>query len=382
MSQSEVSARLRSTNAGRFAAIGLHPGRSRVPWEGMRAMAIDRRPAVGEFPRALRMRELPVPPARRGEVRLRVEASAVNVDDQHLAEGSMFGGFPIAPRATRERPWIPGADLAGTVDEVGRGVTGLEPGQRVYGLRMPWEAPGPWAEFGVVRATHVAPVPQGWSAPEAASLCVSGTVVCSILKLLGEPRGKRCLVVGASGSIGTLLVPALHRAGARVWGVCSARNQALVEGLGAERALDYREGPFGDQVVAAGVRFDAVVDLVGGLDVEAQARGVTAPEGAFVTAVGPERYVGERRLGARGLAAMLGHMAWSWGRSRVWGPRYRFAGPLGPDFAAIDRWIVAQGIRPTLDQVVPFDEGAVRDAVAYVSSHRARGKVVIAMPGA
>ena len=75
-------------------------------------------------------------------------------------------------------------------------------GQQVYGLRLPkW--PGPWAEFGIARASHVAPVPKGWSGLEAASLCVGGTVVCSALKVLGAPKGKHRLVVGASGSIGT-----------------------------------------------------------------------------------------------------------------------------------------------------------------------------------
>jgi alcohol dehydrogenase len=346
----------------------------------MRAFAIDRRPSAGEFPSALQMRDLPVPDAGRGQVRVRVDASAVNVDDQHLAEGSMFGGLPIAPKPTPERPWVPGTDLAGTVDALGEGVAGLEIGRRVYGLRMPsW--PGPWAEFGVVRASYLAPVPEGWSASQAAALCVGGTVVSSVLRALGPPRGMRILVVGASGSIGTLLVPALHRAGAHVWGVCSGRNRAMVESLGAEGVLDYAEGPFGEQALAADVRFDAVADLVGGLDTEAQARAVTSPRGAFVTAVGPERYVGERKLGARGMAAMLGHIAGAWARSRFRGPRYRFAGPLGPDFAGINRWIVSQGVRPVVDRVVPFEEAAVREAVAHVASHRARGKVVIAVTG-
>ena len=68
---------------------------------------------------------------------------------------------------------------------------------------------------------------------------------------------------------------------------------------------------------------------------------------------------------------------WVWARSRVSGPRYDLVGPLSPDFAAIDRWIVSQGIRPIVDHEVPFEEAPVREAIRYVASHRARGKVVI-----
>ncbi len=346
----------------------------------MKALAIDRRPGVGELRTSLRMMDLPVPEPGPGEVRVRIEAAAINVDDQHLAEGTMFGGVPVAPRPTPQRPWVPGVDLAGVVDAVGARAgapaRGVEVGQRVYGLRSPKLA-GPWAEYGVAKAAYLAPLPQGYSAEQAASLCLGGMVTCSILAAVGDAGGKRVVVVGASGSIGTLLVPALARAGARVWGVCSGENRALVEGLGAERVLDYREAPFSEQVREP---VDVVVDLVGGAAVEAQARAVTSPRGAFVTVVGPEPHVGERKLGVVGLGGMLGRIGWSWLRSRVSGPRYVFAGPLAPDFAAIDRFILAPGIVPTVDRVVDFEEAAVRDALAYVAGHRARGKVVIAMP--
>jgi len=342
----------------------------------MRALAIDSRPGVGQLADRLRMMDLPVPEPGRGQVRVRIEATAINVDDQHLAEGTMFGGFPVSPTPTPERPWVPGTDLVGTVDAVGPGVRGVEPGQRVYGMRPPKLA-GPWAEQGITKASFVAPVPSGWSPAETASLCLGGMVVCSIVRALGAPQGKHCVVVGASGSIGTLLVPVLQRAGARVWGVCSSRNQELVASLGAERVIDYGQGPFGEQIATLGIEVDAVIDLLGGLTTERQGMAVTRRAGAFITIVGPHQHVGERKLGVGGLVAMLGHIGWAWARSRVSGPRYDLVGPLSPDFAAIDRWIVSQGIRPIVDHEVPFEEAPVREAIRYVASHRARGKVVI-----
>ena len=275
----------------------------------------------------------------------------------------MFGGFPVAPKPTPDAPWVPGTDLSGTIDALGPGVTGLEPGQRVYGLRPPKLA-GPWAEYAVTRATHLAPIPEGWAIEQAGALCLAGMVIGSILDALDSPQGKLCLVVGASGSIGTMLVPALHHAGAHVWGVCSDRNRQLVERLGAEQVLDYLEAPFDDQVRHHQTELDAVIDLVGGKDIEARARSVTRGDGAFVTVVGPEKYVGERKLGTLGLTGMIGRIGWSWLRSRAKGPKYCLVGPLAPDFGAIERWLVSREIRPTIDRVVPFEQAAVREGLA------------------
>ena len=290
----------------------------------------------------------------------------------------MLGGLPVAPRPTSTRPWVPGTDLVGVVDRVGSRVRSPNEGDVVYGMRPPKLA-GPWAEYCVTRAKFVSSVPDGWSTEESAALPVSGAVICSILSAMGPVDGRRCLVVGASGGLGTMMVPVLKSAGATVWAVCSGKNRALVEGLGAERALDYKEASFGSQLASEGRCVDATIDLIGGLETQREGLAVTRKKGSFVTVVGPEQHVGERRLNIFGLTGMAGRILWNMLRSRFVGPKYRFAGPLAPDFDAIHQSIVKPNIRPVIDRVVDFSEESVREAVAYVASHRARGKVVIKM---
>lgn len=322
------------------------------------------------------MRELPLPKPGKKEIRVKVQASTISVDDQHMAEGSMFGGFPVTPRPTPARPWIPGTDLAGVIDCVGSSVRDLQEGDLVCGMRPP-KLSGPWAEYCVTRANFVTKLPEDWSTQEAAALPLSGTVVCSILSTMGRIEDRCCLVVGASGSLGTMLVPALKSAGATVWAVCSGKNRALVEGLGAERVLDYKEASFGSQLAGEGRCVDSTVDLLGGREVQREGLAVTRKNGVFVTVVGPEQHVGERRLNAFQLMGMIGRIVWTMLSSRISGPKYKFAGPLAPDWDAIHQSIVKPNIRPVIDRVVGFGEESVREAVGYVASHRARGKVVI-----
>ena len=322
------------------------------------------------------MLDLPVPDPGKKEIRVKVQASTISVDDQHMAEGSMFGGFPVAPHPTSKQPWVPGTDLVGIIDHVGSSVRGLHKGDLVCGMRPP-KLPGPWAEYCVTRADFVSNVPHDWSTEESAALPVSGTVICSILSAMGPVEGRCCLVVGASGSLGTMMVPALKSAGARVWAVCSGKNRALVEGLGADRVLDYTEASFGSQLASEGRCVDSTVDLLGGRDTHRQGLAVTRKQGSFVTVVGPEQHVGQRRLSAFQLMGMLGRISWSMLGSRFSGPRYVFAAPLAPDWGAIHQSLVKPNIRPAIDRIVEFGEESVRDAIGYVASHRARGKVVI-----
>ena len=129
-----------------------------------------------------------------------------------------------------------------------------------------------------------------------------------------------------------MMVPALKSAGAKVWAVCSGKNRALVEGLGADRVLDYTQASFGSQLASEGRCVDSTVDLLGGRDTHRQGLAITRKQGSFVTVVGPEQHVGQRRLSAFQLMGMLGRISWSTLGSRFSGPRYVFAAPLAPDW--------------------------------------------------
>jgi NADPH:quinone reductase-like Zn-dependent oxidoreductase len=202
-------------------------------------------------------------------------------------------------------------------------------------------------------------------------------VSCSLLQAAGEVAGLHCLVLGASGGIGSLMTRTLQAAGARVYGVCSGRNAELVRNHGADEVLDYTVGPVGEQLLQRHLELDRVIDCIGGRDTERDVIRALRPRGAYLTICGPEPFVGERRLGWLRLLAMLAYIARRAVVSRLRGPRYRLIGPLAPDWAAMQRYLIEPNIRPGIDRVVPFERDAVREALAYVASHRARGKVVI-----
>ncbi|MCA9707251.1 MAG: NAD(P)-dependent alcohol dehydrogenase [Myxococcales bacterium] len=343
----------------------------------MRALAVRRRPGVGELAGCLESIEVPIPEPGPKEVRVRVCACSINIDDQHLAERTMLGGLPIGPKPTEQRPYVPGADLAGVVEAVGGRVEGLAVGDAVFGIANPIRGKGAWAQYCCTQGRSLHRVPEGWSLVEAAACGLSSTVACAAIAGAGPIEGRTCVVVGASGGIGGLLTQILDAAGAEVVGVCSGRNAELVRALGARRVLDYTQGAFGDALVADGTEVAYVFDFVGGRDVEAQARRILPRSGRFVTIVGPERFVGETRLGWTRIARMLGYTLWRMLASRTRGPRYVFAGPLAPPWAEIERLVLEPEIRPTIDREVTFEVDAVAEAIRYVASHRARGKVVI-----
>ena len=113
---------------------------------------------------------------------------------------------------------------------------------------------------------------------------------------------------------------------------------------------------------------DSTVDLLGGRDTHRQGLAVTRKQGSFVTVVGPEQHVGQRRLSAFQLMGMLGRISWSMLGSRFSGPRYVFAAPLAPDWGAIHQSLVKPNIRPAIDRIVEFGEESVRDAIGYVET--------------
>ena len=100
--------------------------------------------------------------------------------------------------------------------------------------------------------------------------------------------------------------------------------------------------------------------------------------GRFVTLCGPEQYIGERRLSKGGIAAMLGYVLWRYLSSKISGPRYIMAG-IGSSLEPLQKLVLDNGIKPPIDSCLPFDEQAVREGIARIATHRARGKIVIEM---
>src|SRR5262249_53784445 len=153
----------------------------------------------------------------------------------------ILGRLVLGLRGPR-RP-IFGMVLAGEIESVGRKVSRFRPGDQVFGLSR-WKA-GCYAEYACYSADGLlAARPANLSYDEAAALPYGGLLALPTLRRAAIQAGRRVLVYGASGAIGTATVQLAKPLGARVTGVCSTRNLALVESLGAEAVVDYTREDF------------------------------------------------------------------------------------------------------------------------------------------
>ena len=204
----------------------------------MRAVAI---PEFGG-PEVLTVADLPVPEPGEGEVRVRVAAATVNPTDLGMRSGNSAAALEAFPK-----PYVPGMELAGTVDALGPGTTRFEVGDRVLGIVVPGRTGrGAQSEFVVLPAASLAAIPDGTTLEEAATLPMNGLTVRRALDLLDLPAGAWLAVTGAAGAVGGYAVQVGVADGLRVIAVAGPGDEDLVKGFGAEHFI-----PRGDDVAAA-----------------------------------------------------------------------------------------------------------------------------------
>lgn len=346
----------------------------------MRAALLKHRPSPGTLPNVLRIEDAAAPSPGPREVLVQVLASTINIDDIHVAEGTFYGGIPLGARPRPSRPVTPGSDLAGIVLSTGKKVRSVRPGDAVFGVQMPLRPGGAWAELCAIDERWLTPKPDSLSFEAAAACGVSGLVALSAIKALQVRPGMQVLVVGATGGIGALAVQRLARAGVAVIGVCGPANVERARQLGCSQVIDYSHGPWDQTLRQTGVaRVDRVFDAVGGADTQQMGCRVLGKNGIFVTVVGPERFIGDRRLPVHRILAILAGVTFRMLASRLRGPRYVLTGPgpgggsALPEVAAA----AATGIVPPIDSVVPFDEEPLREALRRAAAHRNHGRIVI-----
>jgi len=204
-------------------------------------------------PDALRVLEEERPEPKTGEVRVRVLAAGVSLPDVMAREGV----HPETPPV----PFTPGWDLVGVVDQLGDGVSGIEPGQRVAALPIH----GAYAEYVCLPQSELVPVPSGLDAAEAVSLVLNSITAYQMLHRSARVRsGQRVLIHGAAGGVGTALLQLGRLAGLEMYGTCSSRSAPAVSELGGI-PIDYRNEDFVKDIHRlTGDGVDAVFDPIGG----------------------------------------------------------------------------------------------------------------------
>ncbi|THV30802.1 NADP-dependent oxidoreductase [Glycomyces paridis] len=219
--------------------------------------------------------ERPEPHASENDVVVRVRASG-------FTPGELTWPGTWTDRAGRDRtPSVPGHELAGVVESLGYGTTGLTVGQRVFGL-ADWTRDGTLAERVAVEARNLAPLPADVDFTTAASLPISGLTAWQGLFEHGRLQsGQSVLVHGAAGGVGSVVAQLAREKGAHVIGTGRAADRAAALDFGASEFLDLEA----DDLDAVGP-VDLVFDVIGG-DIGARSAALVRPGGALVTIAGP-----------------------------------------------------------------------------------------------
>ena len=208
-------------------------------------------------PEVLHPRQVPDPEAGPGQVVVRVAVADVLLVDTFIRSGLAQDYFPIRP------PYVPGNGVAGQVIATGTGVDQVWTAWPVVAHTGGSGGSGGYAEWAVVPADDLIPVPDGLGLPEAAALLHDGATAFGLLERVGVLPGERVLVTAAAGGMGVLLVQLARAAGGQV--IAAARGRLKLDvasQAGAEAAVDYSEPRWADQVreLTGGRGVDVVFD--------------------------------------------------------------------------------------------------------------------------
>lgn len=313
----------------------------------------------GEPSDVVDVEQVPVPPIGADEALVRVRAAGVN-----WADCSMTLGAPQVMRLgyglSRPRKGIRGTDVAGVVVAVGSSVTGLTPGDEVFGYCT--EA---FAQYVVVDAEQLIIKPAGLSFEQAAAVPLAGCVAIQAVRDVGRVKPEdHVLVVGASGGIGSFTVQIAKAFGADVTGVCSTPNVELVRSLGADHVIDYTKQDF----TLGDARYDMILDMADTHSLNDRRR-VLNDDGTLI----PNSGRGGRWVGS------LPRIFKAWIVSPFVSQRLRPFLSLGKrsDLLALAELVEAGDLDPVVGSTFPLSETGT--AIAVAGSGHALGKVVITM---
>ncbi|MFJ3202531.1 medium chain dehydrogenase/reductase family protein [Streptomyces sp. NPDC086989] len=325
-------------------------------------------------PEGLELHRGPVPAPADGQVVVAMEATGVSFAEQQMRRGRYYD--------QPEFPFVPGYDLVGTVQAVGRGVDPGLLGRRVAALTKT----GGWASHVALDAADVVEVPDGVGAAEAETAVVNGITAWQMLHRKARVRaGQTVLVHGANGGVGSILVQLALAAGARVIGTASTRHHDALRALGVT-PVDYRSGNVPARVRAlAPDGVDAVFDHVGGDGIVDSWR-LLAPGGTLVS-YGSAATRDDEGSGSWPVLKLVGRV-WLWnglpnGRRayffNVWAgrayARNRFRARLRSDLTEVFTALQRGEITPQVAARIPL--ARVAEAMRLAESGTVAGKVVL-----
>jgi NADPH:quinone reductase-like Zn-dependent oxidoreductase len=311
-------------------------------------------------PDVLRCEEIEQPTPKDDEALIKVRAASVNPYDWHGMRGQPYF-FRLMIGLRKPKNMRAGVDVAGEVEAVGRNVTGLKPGDEVFGACR-----GAFAEYACAAESALVTKPENVTFEQAACVPIAALTALQALRDRGRVRaGQAVLINGAAGGVGTFAVQIAKSFGAEVTGVCSTRNVDMVRSIGADRVIDYTREDF----TASGERYDVIVDCISNHSLSALRR-VLHPQGIYVMVgaskggrwIGPLPRLLEALVLSRFVSQSLGMVM---ARNRQ------------EDLATLRQLLEAGKVTPVIDRRYSLSE--VPEALRYLGVGHARGKVVITL---
>ena len=319
---------------------------------------------------ALRPGEVADPEVREDDVLVQIHAAGVNLLDSKLRAGEFKLILPYRP------PFVLGHDVAGVVVRVGARVKRFKPGDEVY-ARPSDHRIGTFAELIAVQENDLAMKPKNLTMEEAASIPLVGLTAWQALVERGRlAAGQKVFIQAGSGGVGTFAIQLAKHLGAKVATTTSTSNIDMVRGLGADVIVDYKTEDFEARLSG----YDLVLHSQDGKALEKSLR-VLRPGGRLVSISGPPDPDFAKEIGAPWFAKLFIRLLSSGARRRAKSldTRYSFLfmKASGDQLGKIAALIEAGAVRPVVDKVFPFQ--STNEALAYVETGRAKGKVVIKM---
>lgn len=309
-------------------------------------------------PDVLKLKEVPKPTPKAGEVMVKVHAVALNAADWHMLRADPFlVRFEAGLRAPKRQ--ILGADIAGRVEAIGAGVTQFKPGDEVYGelSACGW---GGLAEYVCARTDCLAPKPANLTWEQAAAVPMAAMTALQALRDKGQVKpGQKALIHGAGGGVGTFAVQLAKVLGAEVTAVCGPRNVERVRALGADEVIDYTKQDFAQ----GGQQYDLILGVNGSRSL-ADYRRALRPGGQYVMVGGASSQLFQALLlgplysltGGRKMSNLLAHVSQA-------------------DLLYLKELIEAGKVTPVIDRCYPLEKAP--DAMRYLEEGHAQGKIVI-----
>lgn len=330
----------------------------------MKAFVVDKYQKKG----ALRLAEMPEPDPRDDDVLVEIHAAAVNLLDAKVRDGEFKPILPYRP------PFILGHDVAGIVVRVGSKVRGFKPGDEVYARPRDGRI-GTFAQSIAMNEADVALKPKNLSMEEAASIPLVGLTAWQVLVEKAKLRkGQKVFIQAGSGGVGTFAIQLAKHLGATVATTASAASTDLVKSLGADIVVDYKKDDF--ENVLQG--YDVVLNSQDAKTLEKSLR-VLKPGGKLISISGPPDSDFARKQGLnivlRLIVGLLSRGIRRKAKRAGVDYSFLFMWAQGDQLGKITSLIESGAVRPVVDRVFPFEQ--TNEALAYVGTGRAKGKVVI-----